>query len=176
MNDQMTVRVRHSRANFAEWLQSFRNGKTVLVAICVERNPLDVFHDKVRQTAIGRSAIEETGYIWMIKARQNLPFGPEMAQHRVRVHAAFNELNRDLLFVFGVGALCQINRAHSATPDFANDAIMVDHLACDVTALFQDFAGKEKIGVIEESAGTMVRLEKRLDLSLQLFVSSASCL
>ena len=62
----------------------------------------------------------------MIEAGEDLPFIPKMAQHRIRVHAALDDLDRDLLFVLLVGTLGQINRTHSAAAKLTNHAVWPD--------------------------------------------------
>ena len=52
----------------------------------------------------------------MVEAGQNLSLVAKMAQHRIAVHAALDQLDRDLLFVLLIGALGQIDRTHPAAP------------------------------------------------------------
>jgi hypothetical protein len=52
-------------------------------------------------------------------------------EHLLGVHAAFDELDGDLLAKLTVGALRQINRTHAAAPQLFDEAINAD-LAIDV--------------------------------------------
>lgn len=52
-----------------------------------------------------------------------------MAQDRICVRAALDQLERDLLFVLIISALGQKNCAHSAAADLPSDAVAVDDSA-----------------------------------------------
>ena len=148
----------------------------MLVAVVVDRDSLDIFHDKVGKAALGCATIEQARNVRMIKAGQNLALSTEMAQHRISVHAAFDQFDRDLLLILGIGALCQIDCAHSAAPDLSNDPIMINRRpGLEERAVFREiFFRKERIGVVQKSAGTAMRLEERVDFIPQLFITRAS--
>ena len=107
MNDKMPVRVGNRGADFAKQFQPFDNGERVRVAVLVDRKSFDVFHDEIGKAVPRRPAVEQPRNVRVIEAGQNLPLVAEMAQDRIGVHAAFDQLDRNLLLVFGVGALGQ---------------------------------------------------------------------
>ena len=46
-----------------------------------------------------------------------------MAQHRVGIHAALDQLDGNTLFVLLISTFRQINCAYTAAPDLANNAV-----------------------------------------------------
>ena len=62
----------------------------------------------------------------MIEAGKDLPLVAEPTQHRLRIHAALDELDRDLLLVLPVGAPGEIDRAHAAAADALRDLVVAD--------------------------------------------------
>ncbi len=79
--------------------------------------PFDVLHDEIRQAVLGRVAVQQARDVRVIEAREDLPLVAEAAQHGLRIHAALDELDRDLLLVLPVGAPGEIDRAHAAAAD-----------------------------------------------------------
>jgi hypothetical protein len=57
---------------------------------------------------------------------ENLALFLEPLQHGIGVHAAFDHFDRNHFPELLVGALCQIDRAHSAAANLANHPIRAD--------------------------------------------------
>jgi hypothetical protein len=64
-------------------------------------NPIDILHHEIGQAVLGTHPVEEVRDIGVIKAGKDLSLVPEMAKHRFSVHAAFDELDRDLFLYCG---------------------------------------------------------------------------
>ena len=94
--------------------------------ILVNRETCDVLHDEVGQSIVRCSSIEQARDVRVVEAGQDLSLVAKMTEHRVGVHAAFDQLDCDLLLVLLIRALGQIDRAHSAAADFANNSIRAD--------------------------------------------------
>ena len=95
--------------------------KLVRVAVGGDRLAFDVLHHEVRQAVVGRAAVDQARDVRMIELRQDLPFGAEAPQNVIRIEAAPDEFERDLLAVFVVGPGGEIDRAKSAPADLADD-------------------------------------------------------
>src|SRR5205823_9032865 len=135
-----------------------------------------VFHDEVRLPSFSRAGVKESPDIGMIEAGQNLSFVMEMPKHRIRVHAAFDELDGNTLPVTFVGALGQVHRTHASAAELAQHPICSDQLpARNSRAISVDFvAGNKKADLINETPGANVRIKQRLNFSSQLVVTVAS--
>ena len=88
--------VLHRRADLAEERQSFRQAEPVLVAVVGERDALDQLHDEERPAAVGGAGVEDPGDVRVVHQRQGLPLGLEPGEHRPRIHARLDQLERDL--------------------------------------------------------------------------------
>jgi hypothetical protein len=111
----------------------------------------------------------------VIESRENLALVAEAAQHRLRVHAALDELDRGLLLELPVGAPAQIDGAHAAAADPLHELPMPDPLADEAIGLF--FEGLA-IGPgdrrLDELSRRRVRREQGLDVPAEALVISAS--
>src|ERR1051326_8526372 len=123
MNDGVSMSITDRGTHFPEQLQSFDQGNLVSCTILVNRHPLDMLHHEVGQTAVGCPPVEQTRNVRMIEAGQDLSLITETAEHCVGIHAAFDQLDRNKLFVLLVGSLSQIDRAHSTPADLPKDAV-----------------------------------------------------
>ena len=86
----------------------------------------DVLHDEIRQAVVGRVAVQQVRDVRVIEARKDLPLVAEAAQHGLRIHAALDELDRDLFLVLPVGAPGEIDGAHAAAADALRDFVVAD--------------------------------------------------
>ena len=119
----MLMRVMDGGANSLKEFQSVFGVERVQIAIVIDRQALDVLHHQVRSIVFRRAAIEQTRDVGMIKGRENLPLVAKAAHDKIRVHAAANQLDGDLLSILIIIAFAEINRAHAAASEFANDFV-----------------------------------------------------
>jgi hypothetical protein len=90
---------------------------------------LQVFEDQVRCAVYGRAAIEQAGDIRMAQPCEDLPFGAESSGKLGCGVRAAHELDRNEGIVFAVGALGEVDRAHSAVADQVEETIGADAFA-----------------------------------------------
>ena len=126
MNDQVLMRIGDRRADLAEELQALGRGQRMRVAVGVNRFAVHVLHDEIRQSVIGRSAVDQARDVRMIELRQNLPFIAKPAEDVVGIEPSPNELDRNLLAIFVVRARRQINCAQTAPANFADDLVSAE--------------------------------------------------
>jgi hypothetical protein len=126
VNDQMLMGILDSRADLLEQAEPPADVQPVLVAVTIETDSVDVFHRQVRHTVFARTPIEQAGDVGVIQVGQDLPFGPEPARQGAGGHQAVDELDRDLLLELLVSALCQVDGAHAATTQCAQDTVTPD--------------------------------------------------
>ncbi len=108
----------------------------------------------------------------MVEIRQNLPLVAKSAQHFGRVHAAFDDLDRDSLVVLIVIAFSQVDSPHTAVADFANDAIIPQARAQQRRAL-QHGPGLHFDGRGYRNIFRLIGAQQRLDLAAQLGIPTA---
>src|SRR5882762_6918965 len=96
------------------------------IAVLVNRNPLDQFHHKVRNTVLGRAPIEQVGDGRMVERRQNLALMTETFQYRRRVVPAAHEFQGHLLFILAISSSCPVHRSHTALANLLYQLINAD--------------------------------------------------
>src|SRR5215217_246422 len=104
MYDLFLVRVMNGITDRAKKFQALGDVQFIVVAIVIERLPLDVFHDEVGQTILGRPTVKQPGDVWMIQGSEYLSFFAEATQDEVCVHPAFDEFDGGSLVELIIGA------------------------------------------------------------------------
>src|SRR5438128_2121297 len=128
MDDQVLMRVLNRRANRAKELKPFSSIELVCIRILNNWLARDILHDEVRQVGFGSPAVEQSRDVWMIQVRKYLTFVAKTLDDEIRVHAALDELDG---YAFGevlVIALSQIDGAHAAASNLANNFVEPDAL------------------------------------------------
>ena len=110
VDDQVLVGEVDGRADLPEELQALAHRQLPVVAVLVDRPPLDVLHDEVGAAVLGGAAVEQLGDVRMVEVGEDLALGAEAADDLVGVHAAPDELDRDPLLELLVGPLRQVDR------------------------------------------------------------------
>jgi len=119
VNYQALVRRMHGGTNRLKQAQARRNVEHLAVAVLVDRNSVDVFHDDVG-AAIGEcAAVDQVRDIRMIQLGEDLALDLEPGLHAAREHAATHDLDGHPLLELFVGALGEIDFAHAADPQAA---------------------------------------------------------
>ena len=72
-----------------------RGRKVLLVAVLGDRDALDQLHDEVGPALSGGAGVEHLGDVRMVHHGQRLPLGFKTSQDLSRIHADFDELERD---------------------------------------------------------------------------------
>src|SRR5204862_2736496 len=96
MDYQVGVRVLDGSTNGAEQLQALGGRERRLRAVIEQRPALDKLHRQVWRSRLRRAAVQQPRDIGVLQARQDLALGAEPAQHRLRIHSAFDYLDGDL--------------------------------------------------------------------------------
>ena len=120
VDHQVAVGERDRLANLAEQCAALRDAQLSFRTPGVDGLSLDVFENEEGAAVKARPAIEKARDVGMIEHGENLAFLTEAFQHCVRVDAALDQFDGDLLVEFIVGAGCQIDGAHATAPDFAD--------------------------------------------------------
>src|SRR5262249_54071177 len=97
MDDVVLVRVLDGGTYNAKHLQPLDGVETVVVTVNVDGQALDIIHNEIRQTVVGRATIEQLGDVGMIEMSENLLLVAEAAKDGICVHTAFHQLDRHLL-------------------------------------------------------------------------------
>jgi hypothetical protein len=149
----------------------------VLVRIPIDRDPVDVLHDEVREAVRRGAAVDKRADVRVIERGQDLPLVPEAADDRLGVHAAADRLDRRLSLEGIVGAPRQVDRAHSPASDRSFDQIRAEALA-DIRIRGENRDRRDR-RPLEERRCTGVSLQERFDVSAQRAStphrSSSSC-
>ena len=109
----------------------------------------------------------------MVHHRQRLPLGLEAGDNLLRVHAQFDDLERDLAFD-RFALLGHVDRAEAAFTDQLKEFVLVDLCA----GLLSDGGGCGRSGVVigrvrEKLALALVRCEHGVDLRAHLRIAAA---
>ncbi len=117
MDDPLLVGVLHRLADGDEQLQPGPDREPQAVAVLGDRHPAHQLHHEERLAGLGGAAVVHAGDVGVVHQGQRLPLGVEPGQHRTRVHADLDQLERHLpLDRFGL--LGPVDGAHSP---FAED-------------------------------------------------------
>ena len=128
MDDQVLVGEVDGRADLPEELEPLVGRQLPLVAILVDRLPLDILHDEVGTAILGGAAVEQLGDVRMVQVSEDLALGAEAADDLVRVHAAPDELEGHPLLELLVRPLRQVDRAHAPPAELAHHPVGADAL------------------------------------------------
>ena len=129
MNDEVLMGVMHRRTHDLKQLQPGRDVQTVRVAVGVDGDAVDVFHDDVGGAVRQRAAIQQMRDVRVIELSQDLALDLEPGLHGVGDRAAEDHLDGHSLVEFGVRALGEENLPHAAHPQGAQHTIRPDAVA-----------------------------------------------
>ncbi len=88
-----------------------------------QRLAIDVLHGEVRLPVIRDPAVEQAGHVDVLETGQDLPLAEEAPQDGVAVHAALDELDDRALLEPALDALGQIDDAHAAAAQLAEEPV-----------------------------------------------------
>lgn len=169
MNDQLLVRILNGAAHNPEQPETLPQRKSVLVAILVDRLTLDVVHDDVRLTSLGRSAVHEPRDVRMLEGGQNLPFLPEPADDVLAGETATHEFDGNLLAKVVIGASGQEDRSHAADANLPDELVRPDALTDRAVR-----AREVEEASFEECPGRLAAREKLVELVPEIRVAGAA--
>src|SRR5581483_4634745 len=96
MDDTFLVRMLHRSAHQNEKLHPLAYRELPSLAVIRELLSDDQFHHEEGPARFGRSGVQHTGDIGMVHHRQGLALGLEARDNGLRIHAMFQDLERDL--------------------------------------------------------------------------------
>ena len=96
MDDALLVRMLHALADLHEQLQAVLGAQPVPVAMLGDRDTAHELHGEVGPALLGRPGVEDAGNVGMVHQGQGLALGLEAGDDLLGVHAALDQLERDL--------------------------------------------------------------------------------
>ncbi len=100
-----------------------------MIAIAIDGLALDELHHEIRQSLRGGAAVEQSGDIGMLEARQDLALIAEALHHKGRILTDSDQLDRDLLLIRIIGSDRTVDIAHASRADLLDELVRTDVLA-----------------------------------------------
>ena len=144
----------------------------VLIAIVRDRQAIDIFHGKKRRALFRQSAIQQPCDIGVLQSGQNLAFALKAPDDFVGIHAALDQLERDLLLEIAFGALGEKDRAHAADADLLHQFVGTD-LRAGFVGIFEHIDGLHG-AAIEQTVAFAVGIQQRLHFLQQAGIIAAA--
>ena len=116
MHDETAVRRVHSVAARGDEPQPILERQAPSAAVIRNLLSFHSLHHEVRPSVGCLACVEKPRDTRMLQTREDSPLTRETPQDFAGVHAALDELHRDLLFEPAVGALTEVDLAHPAAP------------------------------------------------------------
>ncbi len=129
MHDQLGVGVGHRVADSRQQLDPRTHVQGLCAREIGERGAGHVLHRVPRPAVGGEATIEEARDVRMIEPGEDAPLLHEAAHDLVAVHAALEQLERNLLHEAAVAALGEIHLAHAAATEQALQLERADGVA-----------------------------------------------
>ena len=161
VDDEVAVRVMHGIADAPEQGQARLHGQGVALAVLVDGHALDEIHHQVRLAAVGGAGVDQPGDVGVIEAGEDLPLTGEAGVQDVAIEGRAQHLDGDRLAVLIVDADPEVDRAHAAAPDFADDFVGADPAADHRFRTVRQGHGVR--AAVQECTGGVVRRQQALD-------------
>src|SRR5206468_684934 len=107
------MRVEHASAHLAEELEPLPEAESVLPAMAIERQSIDVLHGDVRHPFARRPGIEDLGDVLVVHEREGLALLLEPRDEDCGVELGPDQLEGDLAMKRRI-LLCEIDLPHSS--------------------------------------------------------------
>ncbi len=147
--------VVYGDAHLDEEREAFADIQPSGIAVPIDRQSVDVFHDQIGPPVVRGASVVEPGDVGMLESGQDLAFMAETAEDVIGVHAALDQLEGDPLLELSVGAFGMVYGAHAASSDLLQKAVRADGLRGGGCARGRLMGQKIGSGV-EESRGVLV--------------------
>ena len=165
VDDPARVGVGDRPADLQKKPEPLRNCEPVGVGVLVDRLSFYVLHDEVRPTVIRHAAVHQSCDVRVVERGENLALGTEPLEHEIGVHAALDELDRDLLLILAVSPLGEIHGPHAAPAGSRRSDVFL-----------QPCAGTRERRGFDESGGPVVRGDQVLDFGPQARILRAGAI
>src|SRR4051812_46548851 len=126
MDDLDHVGSANSPANLTKDLQTLAQRKLVLIAVCVQREAVNILHDEIGKSVPGRAAADKKRNVWMAESSEDLPLVAKTLKDKVGIHSAFDQLDRYRLVKLAVDTRSTIHRSHTAPADLVFKPVYTD--------------------------------------------------
>ena len=176
VHHETRVREAHRTTNLGEEPQAVVDGETVRGAVAINRIAFHQLHRKPRGAVGGESAVYQPRNLRMVERGEDLPLALEALQDLLGVHPAADELECDLLREGAVHPFGEVDGAHAAVAEFANNAPGANALALGgrgVGGGVRSGAGGIAHGVAESFGGAFVGADEAGDFLVQRWVVGA---
>src|SRR6185503_12293348 len=130
MNDEVLVSVLHRGRYGAKQVQALLDRELLVFTVLVDRTAFDEFHYEVRQPVRGFAAVEQTSDVRVVEFGEDLHLVAKATLNRLSTETRLDEFDRHLLAVMFVVALGEIDSAHSAAADLAQNSVWSNATAC----------------------------------------------
>jgi hypothetical protein len=173
VHDEVLVRVLHCVAHGEQQSDARADVEAMTIAIGIDRLAFDELHHEIRLPALRRAAVDEARDVGVLERGESLTLAAEAPQDLVGVHAALDDLERDALHEFTVGARREVDDAHAAAretalesiaPDRAADHVVLRRIRDRARVRGQQHEVGAESGLLQESADAIGMPEERNEL------------
>src|SRR4051812_2438856 len=119
MDHQVLVCVMNRCADLLYQTNALLECELTAIAVSIDGFAFDVLHDQKRRAIGCPSAVEKASDVWMLQIGEDLSLLSQPALNLSREQTGPHDLDRDLLSIFIVGSLGEINIAHAARTQLA---------------------------------------------------------
>ncbi len=156
MDDQAAMGRVHGATHRGEESQAILDRQLPGVAVLGDRLAPNQLHDEIRPSLPAHPAIEQPGDARMRQTGEDLALAEKPGLDLIRIHAALDELEGDLLLELSVRPFGQPHRPHAAPTQLLDQAVRSDQGAGGLTAsgflaqVGEKRRGKRARGPLEE--------------------------
>ena len=171
VNDAVLQGELNGVANGAKEADAFADVEFAIVAPLIDRFALDILHDEIGPAFFGGAGVVETGDVGMLERSQDRALLLEALDHFAPGRFGSDDFDGDLLFEEAVRAAREVDSAHAAPSDFAQDFIISEAASLEAARVGTQFGGSGQ-GTVEEGDGALVGIEHAFHLGVQIEVGT----
>ena len=166
------MRVSNRRTNLQHQLQTFANFEFLRIAIARDRLAFDIFEREVRRAVGSHAAVVQLGDMRMHQTREKIPLAQEPCTRLGADEIGAHQLQRHALGEIAFFALGQIDAAHAAFADQAQQAISADAMPDQIDRRSIAVQALEHAdgAVIENAGRSALRRQQATDFAEQIGV------
>src|SRR5580765_8368066 len=121
MDDELMMSMGYSLAHKEEQYQLLP--QLHLLAVFIDRNPIDIFHDEIRPAILCVPCVNQMGDRRMVQVCEKLAFLEKSVAPGGALDVGPKALDRDVLLQLSVGSFGKVHRAHAAGTQNSNTPI-----------------------------------------------------
>ena len=131
MDDEISMGVLDGAEDGEEEAEAVFDAEFEGFGVLGDPGSVDILHDEIGDVFGGGAAVEEAGDVGMLKSGEDLAFATEAFEDELGIEAGLDEFDGNLGFVLFVGAGGEIDGAHAATTEFADEGVGSDAASFD---------------------------------------------